>query len=428
MRLIRILFWCLWLASASYGNVSEIYGTNGKGIALGNAMTAGGDGAFAAQSNPAALFEQKGSQVALGFNFNQLSLNDLSSLSQEDRSGLPASPYRADKVDGITGNSVGLNLELSPVLRFGLSAYMPSGNFGKLVGVAPNDVHYLRGGDNQERPAIYTALAAKYGKISLGLGSYYTLRAEGTLQMALNNEASAARFALNMSPVMTPYGGILYRHNLESSTLSIGALYRGAQSTKSNIDTLLAVGAVGDNTSATLPVQIQTSLVPFYDPEIIRMGFKLSKGHFKTYFTSELSRWSQYKAPLIELKGADIASLTGLNERGSVTLQDTHAHKLGLAYLANSESNLEFRLGFEYHQSATEGKAMGGIVDPERNVIAMGIGADIFKGMLLPGKSASLDVSYQKSILRDIEVNYGDSFANAGGYVDTLVAGLTYEL
>ena len=421
-------FLVLTSSSIAAANVTDIYGSNPRGMSLGNATMSGGDGSFAAQSNPASLTEQDGSSVAVSFQMSQLSLKDLSAASTEDSSGLPASPYKASEADPISGNTVGLNLALAESLRLGLTAYMPNGNFGKLMGVAPNEVHYLRSGDAQERPAIYTAAALKFGRLSVGLGTYYTLKAEGSLQMALNNKASAARFNLNMVPVISPYGGLLWSQKTSFGAWSAGAFYRTAQSTKSEIDTYLAVGAVGDETSATLPMSIQTSLVPFYDPELYKIGFNVAAGRIKAYAAAELYRWSEFEAPLISLAGDDIASLTESNERAQLSLNDTYSYKAGLAYLLDDKTQTELRFGLEHHESATEGKAIVGLVDPSRSVIALGAGMNVLEGLLEEGKSAKIDFSYQRSILEDTNVDISDRSVTAGGYTDTLIGGISYGL
>ena len=91
---------------------------------------------------------------------------------------------------------------------------MPTENFGRLSGHSPNEVNYLRYGDRQERPAIYTAIATRFGNFAVGLGTYYTLKASGSLQMSLNNQSSAARLDLSLVPV-------LQLHTVESPIASL---------------------------------------------------------------------------------------------------------------------------------------------------------------------------------------------------------------
>lgn len=427
--LLKLYFALIAVSSASlYGNVVDTYGLSAKGTSLGNAFTAGGDSAFAAQTNPATLTNQEQSSVAIGYQVTSLSLKDLSSATTEDASGLPASDYQASEAKPVSGSSFGLNLALSKNVHFGLSGYMPTDSFGKLTGNAPNEVNYLRSADRQQRPAIYTAAAIKFGNLSVGLGTYYTLKADGTLQMSLNNKASAARFDLSMVPVISPYGGLQWQQATDFGSWSAGFFYRAAQSTKSNLDTYLAVGAIGEDSSATLPLAIQTSLVPFYDPELIRIGFNVQTSRLGVYSTIEFARWSKFEAPFIYLEGEDITSLTERNNPAELKLDDTIAYKLGSSYLIDDSQNLEVRMGLEHHQSATRSESISGIVDPTRTIVAFGAGMEILKSQLPEGKSAKLDVTYQRSILSETDVGSDANTAVAGGYTDTVIGGVSYDL
>ncbi|SMF76620.1 OmpP1/FadL family transporter [Pseudobacteriovorax antillogorgiicola] len=402
-------------------SVVDTYGISPRSVALGNAATAGGDRAYAAYANPASLTNQDGTSVSVGYQLTKLNLKDLNDSSTDDQSGLPRSSYRASQASPLTGTNFGLNLALSPAFHFGVAAYLPSDNFGQLSGSAPNELNYLRFANRQQRPAIYTAFAARWHSFSIGIGSYYTLRAKGSLDMALNNKASAARFNLDMVPVLTPYGGLQWRQETSSGFWSLGASYRAAQETESKIDTRLAVGATGDDSSLTIPVTLQTRLVPFYDPEIFKLGFALRNGSIGFYTSIEWSRWSGFEAPLVYLDGEDIASLTQTPPGSNLSLDDTWSYRFGFAYQLTSFSELALRLGIEHHESANQSTGQEKVVDLNRTVIAMGAGLKVFESSLPEGRSAYLDICAQHSFLDEERLTITGS--KVGGSTDTFLGG-----
>ena len=88
------------------------------------------------------------------------------------------------------------------------------------------------------------------------------------------------------------------------------------------------------------------------------------------------------------------------------------------------------RLGFEVHESASNDFSQS-IIDLERNVVAIGGGFTLKGGFLPEGRSAQVDFTYQRSILKDASVEArgeGSGTSTAGGNVDTLVGGLRYEI
>lgn len=241
-------------------SIADTYGISARSMALGNANSAGDNSSHSAFLNPASLTNSKRLKITLSYLNQNLNLSDINSNKPDQNSGLSADQYRASQNSQINGASIGINLPIMDGINAGISAYMPRDNFGRLWGGAPTDTFYLRLADRQQRPAIFTAVGFDLpGGISLGLGSYYTLKASGQLQMALSPNGSAARFGLDMSPVFIPYGGLEWDINMGQSFLSLGVTYRAEQSETASIDTNLTLNL----DAATIPVSLQTSLAPF---------------------------------------------------------------------------------------------------------------------------------------------------------------------
>jgi len=414
--------------ASSFAGASAIdtYGIGSRSISLGNASVTGTQDAYQAYSNPAALTDSDRPILSFDFMLTDLQLNDLGGLAEPSASGLPADRYQASRAEDLRGSTLGINLPLFEGVHFGLAGYMPSGNFGRIWGATSEDATYLRYSDRQQRPAIYTALAGRLpGGWSIGAGTYYTLRARGVLQMALAQEASAARFQLEMEPVLVPYGGIQWKYE----QFKLGFVYRAEQGELSTIDTDLAINF----DRATLPFSLQTTLAPFYDPEMIRLGGAWESQSLAVYASAELSRWSSYVAPQITLSGADIGLVSQVSTPAQLNLRDTWAYRSGLEFRTTGFAGFEnlWRIGFEHHTSAVSGNSASSIIDLTRNVIAVGYGLQVLEGILEGNRAARFEIAYQRTLLQDQTYRpLSDDAASvtAGGTMHTLVGGFQYEL
>ncbi len=413
-------------------SVVDTYGLNARSIALGNAAILASDDAFAAHANPAALTNAERTLFSVDYQFTDLQLNDLSPSVDGDASGLASDSYRASQASNLTGNGLGINLPLLDGLHFGLAGYMPSGNFGRIWGSTASDRNYLRYSDRQQRPAIFTALAAKlpYG-FSVGAGSYYTLKASGYLQLAFSQQSSAARFTLDMEPILLPYGGIQWQYAFEESVLRFGLSYRSEQSEVSSINSDVAVNL----DSASLPLSLQTSLAPFFDPELYRFAVSWEASQHKLYASSELARWSSYQSPDVSVGGSDIAEFSAVSaQRDATDLRDTYAYRLGYEYSSPLSAVIEgqWRLGFERHTSALgSDRELSSIVDLNRNVLAIGFAVKLLPEFFADERSAKFEITYQRTSLEEQSFQSAsttDSRVEAGGSMQTLVGGFQYAL
>ncbi|RZA25610.1 MAG: hypothetical protein EOP10_06345 [Proteobacteria bacterium] len=408
---------------AAKANVFDTYGQSAGTIAIGNATTAGGTSAFAAYTNPALLVHSKKNEIS-----GQAILTrfDLADLPQDTSSTISPSRDRASDADDLQGNSVGMNFVLREGLNLGIAAYVPSGSFGRIKGLSSYQSSYLRYSENQEKPAIYSALAVElpYG-FSIGVGAYYSLRAKGVLQIGLTNEESEGRVDLNMEPVVAPYGGIAWR-DAELGT-TVGVYYREAQKTDSQIDASL----VFSTDSFGVPFNASTSIVPFYDPAIFRFGVSQKIAQYEILFSFEQAQWARYKDAVLFLTGNDVASISAETPVTRVNLRDTQAYRLGFIapFTAPYEQTMELRLGLESHTSANRPGKRGNVIDPARNAVAAGL---VWK-LKADEKDRRLSIEVAGQYNRLSETNRVSTrgtpiSVDAGHSITTFVGGLNYEL
>jgi hypothetical protein len=408
------------VASPGHANVFDTYGLGASTVALGNATTAGGPTAYAAYSNPALLVKSDRSEIASAAMLTQFNLQDLPS---GENGRLPVDLDRESKADALQGGSLGLNLKLTDTLHFGLAAYLPQGSFGRIKGLSPYEATYLRYSEQQQKPAAYTALAIKGPwDLSFGVGAYYSLRARGLLQVSLDSQESEGRVEFLMEPVVVPYFGVSW----SVGNWVLGAMYREAQETESSIESSFAFSTE----SAMIPFDASTSLIPFYDPALTRIGFAWTGERLTVMGSVERASWSRYNAPVVTITGADVAALSVENRPGSANLRDTQAVRLGVAApLAMLQDRLELRAGLEAHTSANRRNTPSFVVDPERRTLALGTAYHFAPDS--QGHQLSLDAAYQLSQLSSLSVQTPKGLPIAldgSSTIQTFVGGLRYAL
>ncbi len=408
------------VAYPAYANVFDTYGLGASTVAVGNATTAGGPTAYAAYSNPALLVKSDRSEIASAAMLTQFNLQDLPS---GEAGRLPRDPDQESDADNLQGGSLGLNLKLTDGLHFGLAAYMPQGSFGRIKGLSPYEATYLRYSEQQQKPAAYTALAIKGPwNLSFGLGAYYSLRARGLLQVSLDSKESEGRLEFIMEPVVVPYFGVSW----SAGQWVLGAMHREAQETESTIESSFAFST----DSAMLPFDASTSLIPFYDPALTRVGFAWNGERLRVMGSIERASWSRFNAPVVTITGSDVAALSVENRPGNANLRDTQAIRFGVAApLAFMQDRLELRAGLEAHTSANRRNKASYVVDPERRTLALGSAYNFAPDS--EGHQLTLDAAYQLSQLSSLSVQTPKGLPIAldgSSTIQTFVGGLRYAL
>ena len=421
LKHVRIALGLLCFAPIASANVFDTYGQGAATLAIGNATTAAGRSAYAAYTNPATLTNGTQNEVATHLLMTRFQLRDLPSESND--------AWAEDRRQGnrdLQGATLGIHLKLSDALHFGLATYLPQGKVGRIRGLSPQQTTYLRYDGQEQKPVAFTALAWRVSEaFSIGGGAYYSLRARGSLQVNLAQDQSEGRLDLDMEPVIVPYGGILWQHGL----LKVGATYREAQESASEIDSSFTFST----TEATLPFEARTSLVPYFDPAQTRLGVAWEDPAYSLYAAVERAAWSRYRAPIVNLSGPDVAAISaeGAGNSRSAGLRDTEAYRLGFAkpLTQSTWGEMDVRFGYEYHTSAHRPGVRSTLVDPTRQVLALGsvwsLPAD------QQGRRLAFEAAYQFSRLSGFKTyaaNGETTSARGGSALHTLSGGLNYAL
>lgn len=398
-------------------NVFDTYGQSAATIAIGNASTADGDRAFAAYTNPALLPASKETALSVQSLYSQFALKELPATP-----GSQLPPDNSDQPDENQGMAFGLNLAVADIVHVGIASYLPQGSFGRVKGVSSYQPTYLRYSEQQEKPAIYTAVGVRLpAGFGIGVGAYYTLKAKGVLQINLSDTESEGRVDIVMEPVIAPYGGLSW----QGSRLRLGLVYREAQETQSKIESAFAFST----DDLLLPFEANTSLVPFYDPALLRIGGSWTFDFAQLLFSVEEAQWSRYKAPLVALSGKDVASISAEGQSRDAGLQNTYAYRFGVIVPLPLKTDVDIRAGLESHSSANKSGSTSAVVDPSRQVFAFGGSWRMKK--TADGKRLGLEAAYQYSRLGSVKTTTPKGSAidlDSGASIQTFVGGLTYDL
>jgi len=424
------IFGLLSAASITYSATPDTFGISTRSISLGNSQTSGGDPAWAAWSNPAALSDTDRPAVGLNLLYTSMSLKDLSDGAVAGNSGLPADNYDASKANSLRASSFGLNLPLLRNVNLGFVGFLPGGSLAKIHGISGNESSYLRYSDRQSRPEVYTAIATSFDSFSLGIGAFYTVRAKAQIQAAFSSVASEDRILIDLKPVMQPYAGIQWKGNFGSEKLlTLGFTWREESKTKTDMD----MNIVFDQESFNFTFNTLGQMVAWYDPERLRIGSAVETPEWGLFISGEFARWSDYQAPILRLSGKDIVTLTpGINTR-QIELQDSYSLRAGYEYRVKmGQVPADLRVGIETHTSAVDpGQNDIAIVDMPRHVLSLGAGFNTEGNKVHPmSQPTSFDfaVQYNRLQLTKFQSDVSQVAVKAGGSALTVIGGFSYDM
>ena len=413
----RLSFIILLLSfDSTEASLSDVMGLGARNKAMGQANGVTSAGAFSAKTNPAALGKIKKNKFSGGYGFNNMNLatgntstDNLSDDNYENSSGISAN-NDLNTSSNLAGLEFGAAFSLGEKLSFGLVSILPAGTFLKVHAFTGDEITYLHFNEKQQRPEIYASFGyALSSSFSLGAGVYYSLSADGNMQMGLSDQDAEARFSLDVQPLFIPFTGAHLETTLGDGKLLAGVMYRAEQSadTKMVFDIRFGIPGLG-----TIPFNGESLLIPFYDPAQIALGLGHRGRNYEFYLGSEINYWSNYRPPMIILTGNINEITSNPVSQSPVVLQDTYSYRLGgeLKDIFSSKPYpLSIRGGLEYHTSALPDDSHNvTVVDSDRWAMALGLGLNIPKVPDVIDKPFSLDATikytqlFQKKLTRTL--------------------------
>ncbi|OFZ48261.1 MAG: hypothetical protein A2381_08485 [Bdellovibrionales bacterium RIFOXYB1_FULL_37_110] len=410
-----------------YATISDTFGINPETLSLARSNIYSQSNVYAAKDNPAGLSKLSRPAFSISYfytnfnlaNANQGRISPASSRIVDDQ-------YDSSKASSIKNSIVSLAIPLFDNLAFGLTGLLPTTTLATVYTSTKNEVRYLLYDDRSQRPEIYSSLGYKLSKhFSIGAGLFYSVKADGTVQIGMSTTDADARTLLELTPELIPFGSM----NFDFDHLTLGMFYRAPQKAKTtikyDIDFAVPVGSV--------PFTGGSSLVAYYDPQILGLGASYSINAKNTLHTSvRKSFWSSYTPPIIRLSGKDLESYTSGNYIfDRVRLKDSY--DVGVGYeikktnLATSFQN-NFKWGLAYHESALPDHPQSlAVVDTDR--VDISTGTDFLFGpmgkFLHSGLTLNLGLVY--SILKKQTLISDSQVVQVGKNIFSAAGGVSFE-
>ncbi len=439
MKCVSICFLGLCLSgSMMHANIARSQGLSfsTRNLSLGGAALAGRVDAYSVMDQPAGLSLSEKPELAVSILQHNYSLDpsipEGQSQAWESPNGLPQNPQKTSELKSARWLGLGMNLPLVKNINFGLAASMPSDRLVSIYAPSNNDPQYLLYNSRAAKPELFTALSMRlpFG-LSVGGGLYYSLKAEGHVQIAASADRLESRLQLDLKPEYLPYGGLQWVSQNEAGPVyTVDFTYRSRQSAGSRLDVDLLI----QTEELSLPLNLGGELIPYYDPETLKLAFAIETQRFNIYLSGIDRRWSAYKPPVVDVYGNDDpgAGRDDIQAR-DLGLKDARSYHLGLELPLNlyfqTTNQQTARFGAFYQEAATE-KSVPRLLllDTNKYALSMGYGLKLPAGRLTE-HALDLAVAFEKIWLlhRNFhEESNSNRVAQAGGQSWTVQAGVGY--
>ncbi|MCY4523336.1 MAG: hypothetical protein OXB84_01220, partial [Halobacteriovoraceae bacterium] len=240
----KLFFSILLICDFTYAAINDVMGPGARNKSMAQAGGPTDAGAFSAKTNPAALGKIKKNRFSAGYGFHGMNLASQEQMDDFPREGFLENssgiiPAESDfSVDSdFRGLEFGTAFSLGRRLSLGIVALLPADSFLKIHAFTRNDITHLHFNEKQQRPEVYTAFGYElFSFFSLGAGVFYSLKANGDIQMGLSDQIAEARLLLDVAPAFIPFAGIHLEKSMGKGKLLAGAVYRREQSADTKLN------------------------------------------------------------------------------------------------------------------------------------------------------------------------------------------------
>lgn len=297
--------------------------------------------------NPAALGLTEKPIYSMHYGSSYLTLTSLNYLNAKSRNS-------ENGKKRLSNFSFGASIPINPLISFGLSGILPDQDMARIKTHRQEDVRYLKYSDERLKPSIVTSVSfhLPYDFI-IGAGLDYSAQGKGNANIEITENQMDAQVDVRLSPTYTPIFGLLWQRYTESTSFHIGLSFKQEQAPSSNLKSNIAV----DLNVATLPLNIDTHMIPFYEPALTNIIFTAESTN--TIYTLSITQtyWSRYRSLDLQFKGEDATLLSNNQNRSSnLNLKDTLSYSFGWEWKDPVLANLylkSIRMGAQFHDTAT---------------------------------------------------------------------------
>jgi len=353
------------IINTSFAYQGEHFGHSAvsRAMNLSQISTSRQDGASFA-FNPATVNFVENARFDLSIDAMKLNVDDLRlTRSQSALSGISTDSFNAGDMDTLYNGMMSFNMRFHPRLSVGAMLYMPVGPMARISAESGNESSYLFYDDRKRVPELNAAASyALTENLNLGIGLHYSFSTEGTIQLAAGQEDADSRLIAEMTPQVRPTIGVTYQFgevwktqkNMPQKSWTIGAYYLHEDKNEFSFN----VDIAASTRLASIPFQATSDLVAFYRPKTFGLGLSYENDSFGLSTNLEWKQWSNYKAPVIDLKGKDIEDLSSIDpDEKNVRLQDSGNFSVGFQK-KNLYSlfgyDVDLLSGYRFHQQVKE--------------------------------------------------------------------------
>ncbi len=403
-------FAALAASAGAHASPVDMFGAGFEGKAMASAGAAIDTSGAAAYYNPANLAEATAARLDASLGLLQ------SSLSYNGGNG---------GSEGFAGVELGMVLPLPGLLKgaaFGLYAFFPTDDLGRVVARDGNSPQFLQAGAIH-RFAVFSGLAYKLGPVAAGVGVQLLNSASGSLSMTTDEAAATVgtrTLTLDLVPTVALVAGISVD---PLPFLRIGASYRGAGDVEVQLPSSVSLGPLG--------ISLALDALSYWRPPTWTAGVAYHGKYLSADADVSYLQWSQ--APELALTASVVTTSNLLPPLQSVPsglkLQDTPAFRVGVD--VPLPYGFAVLAGYAYDPTPVPGQAgPTNILDNDRHRLGLGASYSFPDLLGLSSGPMTLGVAmqYQGLVSRTVQKTdpldpYGD--AAWGGSLLTIGGTLT---
>jgi len=424
------------LAPASGANTFDIFGYNGRSVAMGGALTAGANDYTALFYNPAALTLEPKVNLGAG---GTLMVPALYIDREANDGGIEASLPELN-----AGLHVGWRYPLGGIFEekvaIGLGVYLPVGRLIGVQGLDPARPQFYLYQNLQDKLVILAGVAYRPVEwFSVGIGVQLLADIDGGATLALNAMNSTfetAGFEIDLVPSGSLTGGL---HFTPTPELNIGLTYRG----ESGLTFVLPV-VVSEGDALSLSIDVSQTVL--WTPHEFALGISYFIPDVKLLVSVDLTygMWSRAPDPSPRLSvdiGGRLVEGLGLGSALDIStgtpnidmqFSDTLTPRIGFEWEPPEWDWLRVRMGYYFRPTpAPRQTGATAYLDNDAHVASLGLGFIFADPFDLKDTPIEVDVAYSATILprRTALRAKGDPVGSMshGGAMHSLAASISHR-
>ena len=433
MRTGRLLVLVALLPAAARANVFDQFGFEPRGVAMGGAQTAAGDGHVASYFNPSMLALSKEASVGIGVNWAQ-PITDVhtQALSDESRLKLGDPP---PSFGGLTlGVLFPLGGKVGNRLALGVGLYAPTNNLIRTLAEPPTTPSWYFYQSKPDRIIVTASLGIRIlDWLYIGGGAQFLGAFIGGFQMRVNlfNQEFETRGLNNdLALKVAPLAGLTL--DFAGIGLRVGFGYRAPIDLNYDMPTTFDIAEVGI-------INLRMKGVVHYTPHMMTLGLRYAVGPIIASAELRYGLWSRAPDPSVQVSmtmKSEVVSALGADGRFdaisvevSPEFSDTLEPHVGVEW--QIVPRFAARLGYSFHPTPVP-KQNGdtNILDGDTHAFAVGVGFNFSDPLEVFSKPVHIDLAYQFMWIPERRADKGSASDVPsyvyGAYVNNVTAAVRY--